>query len=174
MRAQHVTRVAWLVRTRRISPFSPLARTVRRLMDPLLAPVERRVLRSGGVPTSAPWWLLAAVVVGGIVVLSLVQFLFGQLARTTVALSRGPAGIVVLLVGWTFALLQVAIIVRVLSSWVGGSEHSPWFRWSHTLTEPILRPLRAVIPRLGMIDVTPIVAYFLLSIVEGLVLGAIS
>ena len=39
------------------------------------------------------------------------------------------------------------------------------------LSEPILRPLRRVIPSLGMIDITPIVAYFGLVLLEGLILG---
>jgi len=163
--------LAWLVRTRRISPFSPLARLSRRVVDPVLAPVERRVVRMGGVPSSAPWWLLAGVVVGGIVLLSLVQFVVGQLLFAATAVGRGPAGIVALLVRWTFALLQIAIIARVISSWVGGSPYSKWFRWAFVLTEPILRPLRRVIPTLGMIDVTPIVAYFGLVLLEGLILG---
>ena len=41
------------------------------------------------------------------------------------------------------------------------------------LTESILRPLRSVIPPLGMIDVTPIVAYFALSLLQALIMGAL-
>ena len=163
--------LAWLARTRRISPFSPLARFSRRALDPLMAPVERRVVRMGGMPSSAPWWVLAAVVIGGIVLLSLVQFVVGQLLFATTAVSRGPVGIVALLARWTFAVLQIALIARVLSSWVGGSPYSRWFRWAFVLTEPILAPLRRVIPNLGMIDITPIVAYFGLMLLEGLILG---
>lgn len=165
--------LAWLVRTRRVGAFSPLARFSRRTLDPLLVPIERRVVRMGGMPASAPWWMLGAVVVAGIVLLSLVQFLAGQVLFATAAVSRGPAGIVALLVRWTFAVLQIALIVRVLSSWVGGSAYSKWFRWAFVLTEPILAPLRRVIPNLGMIDITPIVAYFALSLLEGLILGAL-
>ena len=80
----------WLVRTRRISPFSAPARFARRTIDPLLAPIERRVLRSGGLPTHVPWWGLAAVVVGGIVLLSLLQFIGGQLAALRFAANRAP------------------------------------------------------------------------------------
>ena len=43
-------------------------------------------------------------------------------------------------------------------------------RWSFVLTEPLLRPLRAVIPAMGPFDVTPIAAYFLLAIAEQVVL----
>jgi YggT family protein len=61
--------------------------------------------------------------------------------------------------------------VRVVSSWFRVSEYSKWIRWSVVLTEPILRPLRRVIPSVGMIDITPIVAYFLIWLVSSFVLS---
>ncbi|HEU4630933.1 MAG TPA: YggT family protein [Gemmatimonadaceae bacterium] len=164
---------SWLVRTRRISPFSGTARTIRRATDPWIVPMERRVVRAGGTPASAPWWTLALVIVGGIILLSLVQFLLAQFLRAGLAISAGPVGIVRLLVTWAFALLEIALLVRVLSSWVGGSPYSKWFRWSFVLTEWMLAPLRRIVPTIGMIDITPIVAYFLLRLAQSLVLGVI-
>lgn len=160
----------WMVRTRRISPFSPVARFTRRAVQPLVRPVEQRVLRAGGSPTSAPWWALVVVVVGGIVVLSLLGFLRDQVVVASMALNQGSAGMYYLAVTWASAILQIALVVRVISSWVGGSTFSPWFRWSFVLTEWIIAPLRRVVPTFGMIDITPIVAYFLVQIVAGLLL----
>ena len=60
-----IAAIDWLVRTRRISPFGPLARFFRQHIDPLLEPVERRVIRAGGMPANAPWWALAAIIVIG-------------------------------------------------------------------------------------------------------------
>jgi YggT family protein len=70
-------------------------------------------------------------------------------------------------------LLQIALLVRVLSSWVRVSPYSRWVRWAFVLTEPILRPLRRIIPPFGMMDVTPIAAYFLIVIVSGFLLGSL-
>ncbi len=67
-------------------------------------------------------------------------------------------------------MLQFAIIVVVIVSWLPISPFSPWVRWAFALTEPILRPLRQIVPRIGMIDITPIVAYFLLAILESALL----
>ena len=161
----------WLVRTRRIGPFSPVARFVRRSVSPILAPVERRVVRSGGSPQNAPWWALVGVVVGGIVLLSVAQFVGAQIVQAGLSVSMGTRGVVRLLVSWIFGLLQIALLVRVVSSWVGGSPYSPWLRWAYVLTEPILAPLRRIIPTIGMIDITPIVAYFLLRLLASLVIG---
>ena len=60
--------IDWLVRTRRLSPFGAVARFFRRVVDPLIVPIEHRVVRAGGLPSSAPWWALIAIVIGGLVV----------------------------------------------------------------------------------------------------------
>jgi YggT family protein len=165
--------VDWAVRARHLSPFGRIARFFRATVDPLIAPIERRVVRAGGLPTSAPWWALVAVVVGGILLISALTFLGGYLVRAQYAFLRGPSGVIAFLVGIAFGVLQLALLVRVLSSWVNVSPYSGWVRWSYVLTEPILRPLRRLIPTIGMIDVTPIVAYFLLQLAAGVVLSAI-
>jgi YggT family protein len=162
-----VALVSYAVRTRRISPFSPVARFVRTSIDPLMLPVERRVVRAGGNPASAPWWALAAVVVGGIVLVSALEFVAAQIQFASMAAGAGPRGLYQLLVTWIIAVLRIALIVRVVSSWFGISPYSRWMRWAFTLTEPLLAPLRRVIPTLGMIDLTPIVAYFLLGLIGG-------
>ena len=161
--------IDWMVRTRRISPFGPIARFFRQRIDPLLAPVERRVVRAGGLPASAPWWALAAVVVVGIVLIALLDFVGGLLADLMVGVTSGPGGIVRLLIYWTFTILRIAILVRVIASWLPIGPFSPWVRWSFTLSEPLLRPLRRVIPPFRSIDLTPIVAFFGLAILESLV-----
>ena len=160
------------VRTRKLQPFSPIARFMRERIDPwLIAPMERRLLRAGGTPYAAPWWALAAVIVGGLLLISGVGFLRDQLAMLAYATQSGS--ILFVLVRWTFGILQVALFARVISSWVGGSAYSKWWRWSYVLTEPILAPLRRVIPNIGMFDITIIVAYFGLQLLESVILRAI-
>lgn len=166
--------VDWAVRTRRINPFSGVARFFRRSVDPLLAPIERRVVRGGGLPSTAPWWALGAVVLGGIVVLVVLGFVRNQLARlATTAASFGGSGIAQVVVSWAVGVFQLALIVRVVLSWVRLSEHSRWVRWAVVLTEPLLRPLRRVVPPIGVIDITPIIAYFLVWIVSGFVMSVL-
>jgi YggT family protein len=156
----------WLVRTRRINPFHPVARTIRRIVDPLLAPIERRILRAGGTPTSAPIWGLVGAVFIGIVIISGLDFLVQGMATFFFAASAGPMGLFVVLVKLTFDVLRLAVILVVIVSWLPISPFSPWVRWAFYLSEPILRPLRDIVPRLGMFDITPIVAYFLLGVLE--------
>ncbi|MBL0937532.1 MAG: YggT family protein [Gemmatimonadaceae bacterium] len=164
---------SWAVRTRRLSPFSPIARFVRENVDPwLVAPMERRLLRAGGTPTSAPWWALAAVILGGLLLISTVQFIRNELVMLFMA-SQSGSSLVAVLIRWTFSILRIALFARVISSWVGGGPYSKWWRWSYQLTEWFLAPLRSVIPTIGMIDISVLVAYFGLGILESLIVSAL-
>lgn len=168
-----VALVDWLVRTRRISPFSGVARFFRRSVDPLMVPVERTVLRAGGQPAAAPWWTLVVVVIGGLLLIYLLDFIGGLLAQLAAGVSA-PQLLPVLFLSWAFKLVEFALLVRVIVSWLPISRFSRWVRWSFTLTEWFLAPLRRIIPSLGMIDITPFVAYIVLGwVLEPIVLGAL-
>ena len=162
--------VDWMVRTRRVNLFGPLARFSRSRIDPVLEPIERKILRAGGNPATAPLWALAVVVIGGILLISVLDFIRAEIIGVAFAMQSGPGGIFKLLVGWTFDFIRIAILVRVVSSWLPVSPYSPWIRWSYAVSEPILKPLRQVIPSMGPIDITPIIAYFLIGFLQGAVL----
>lgn len=162
--------VDWAVRTRRISPFNAVARFFRTSVDPFIAPVERKVVSAGGTPASAPLWTLVAVVVGGIIIISILDFIRVEIVRAMYFSSQGSAGIFRLLVSWTFNILKIALLVRVVSSWLPISPYSKWISWSFRLSEPILAPLRRVVPTLGAFDITPIIAYFLLGLIQSFLL----
>lgn len=72
-------------------------------------------------------------------------------------------------VGILFDLMFFAIIARVLMSWMpsGGGQLKSIL---YDITEPVLSIFRNIIPRIGMMDISPIVAIFALDLVKGLIL----
>ena len=164
-----VMAIDWAIRARHISPFSPISRFFRRFVDPLLKPLETMIVRRGGQPQQAPFYAFMTVIVGGIVFLYLLRFLAAMYFQARVGLTS-PGRFGLLLVGWTLNFLVIALIVRVVSSWLPVSPYSKWIRWSYVSTEWFMSPLRRIIPPFGQIDLSPLVAYFLLRIVGG-VLG---
>jgi YggT family protein len=72
-----------------------------------------------------------------------------------------------------FTLLNLAILVRVLLSWVRVSPYHPAIEFLYRVTEPILAPLREVIPRIGMMDISPIIAMLLLQIIQQVLVAVI-
>jgi len=63
-------------------------------------------------------------------------------------------------------VLTIAIFVRAILSWFALGPTNPLVAILHQITEPILAPLRRVVPRLGLIDITPIVAILLLQAIS--------
>lgn len=155
----------WAVRTRRLQPFGAIARFCRRVIDPLMLPVEKRIVRSGGDPKNAPWYTLVFIIVGGLILFALLDFLGTVIAQVGWGMSS-PGRFGVLLVSWAFLLLKVALLVRVVSTWVQVSPYSPWIRWSYALTDWLLNPLRRLLPKFGPIDISPLLAFFLISLIQ--------
>jgi YggT family protein len=158
----------WAVRTRRISPFSGIARFLRARVDPRLAGIERQVVRVGGHPASTPWWALVVYVVFAMLLIAAIGIVASLVHDALVASSLGAVGLLMLVVSWTFEFLRFALLVRVITSWFPALAHRWWISWSFGATEWMLRPLRRIIPTIGVIDVTPLVAYFALQIVQRL------
>lgn len=62
-------------------------------------------------------------------------------------------------------VLTALIFLRAILSWFPIDPRNPLVTFLYEVTEPILAPLRNVIPRIGMIDITPLVAIILIQII---------
>ena len=162
----------WAVRSNRLQPFGAWPRFVRGWSDPMLLPIERRLARAGGNPQSAPTWLVGLAVLGGLALISLVRWLLGFILGM-LSLARNPSGILLpTLVSYTFSLLIGALMIRVIGSWFGIGPHTRGMRIIYVLTDWLVEPLQRVLPTMGPFDLSPLVAYFVLSFTRTLVLRA--
>ncbi len=75
---------------------------------------------------------------------------------------NGLIGLILLLL----QLLWFAIFARAIVSWFPVDPNGPVVRALDAITEPVLDPLRRVVPRLGMIDITPLVAILLILVIS--------
>jgi len=66
-------------------------------------------------------------------------------------------------------VLAFIIFIRAILSWFPISRHHPIVVFLDYITEPILAPLRRVIPRIGMIDITPMVAIIILLVIARII-----
>lgn len=160
----------WLVRSKRLQPFGAWPRFVRSVSDPVLHPVERRLLRAGGNPQDAPLWLIGGVIVGGLILLALVRWAMQFALDLAYLASAGPQALAFQAVSWLFGLLNLALLVRVFASWFGVSEYAKWMRPFVWLTDWLLEPIRRRMPLAGPFDLSPIVAYLLLMVARWAVL----
>jgi YggT family protein len=160
---------SWLVRTRRVSPFTPLGRGLRGFSDPFVKPVEARVLRAGGNPVSAGWWLVIGVAVLGIVALGVLQWLLATGWSLAGAAGFGPRALIAQVVQIAYGVIFIALLVRVFGSWFGVGRHTPWMRPAYWLTDWLVQPIRRVLPPFGMMDFSPLVAVFVLWVIRAII-----
>ncbi|HMH56157.1 MAG TPA: YggT family protein [Gemmatimonadales bacterium] len=160
----------WAVRSRRINPFGAWPRLVRRISDPILLPLERRVINAGGNPQNAPLWLLGLVIGGGLLLLSLAQWLINT-ASGLVLLAQGGVRVwIQVLLSAVFTILMAAILIRVIASWLGIGPYRKWMRPVYALTNWLIDPIRRILPPVGIFDFSPMVAWLVLYVVRGFVL----
>jgi YggT family protein len=83
----------------------------------------------------------------------------GVLYAITSHKANAAAGIIGYVLFGLLGLYAVAILIRILFSWVGASYANRFFRLMVRITEPLLGPLRRLVPLVGMFDVSALIAY---------------
>lgn len=63
-------------------------------------------------------------------------------------------------------ILSIAILIRVLLSWFPVNPSNPIIRILYEVTEPVLMPFRRVIPRIGMLDLSPLAALLVIQFLQ--------
>ncbi|MEK6766012.1 MAG: YggT family protein [Planctomycetota bacterium] len=69
-------------------------------------------------------------------------------------------------VGQLIGLYEIVLIVRIVLTWVPHNPYNPAVTFLHKITEPVLEPVRRVIPSIGGIDVSPIVVFIVLHFIK--------
>jgi YggT family protein len=70
------------------------------------------------------------------------------------------------LVDLVVTIMSLAIFGRVIMTWVSPAANDPISALLYQITEPILAPIRRIVPPLGMFDLTPMAAIFLLYFIR--------
>ena len=74
-----------------------------------------------------------------------------------------------------FQLLQLILLVRILLTWFPNINwYNQPFKFLRDVSDPILEPFRKIIPPIGGLDLSPMVLFFVLSLLEKVVLGFVN
>ncbi|SFI03078.1 YggT family protein [Pseudomonas guineae] len=143
--------------------YNPLSQFIVRATHPLLKPL-RKVIPS-----------LAGLDLASLVLAILVQLVL--MALTLMLLGYGLDNPVQLLVwsiiGVTALFLKVfffALIISVILSWVAQGSQNPAVGLVNQICEPLLSPIRRILPSMGGLDLSPIVAFLILNLIDMMVI----
>src|SRR5690606_10739056 len=143
--------------------YNPLSQFIVRATQPLLKPMRRVIPGFGGVDVAS---LVLAVLVQ-LVLLALIIKLMGYALPPILQL------LVWSLVGITALFLKIfffALIITVILSWVAPRSRGPAAILVIQICEPVLAPFRRVLPSMGGLDLSPIVAFIALNLLDMLLI----
>ena len=143
--------------------YNPLSQFIVRATHPLLKPLRRIIPSLGGLDLAS---LVLALIVQ-YVLMALTLMLMG------VGVGDPLLRLVWSLIGVTALLLKVfffALIISVILSWVAQGTHNPAALLVNQICEPLLMPIRRILPNLGGLDLSPIVAFLILNLLDMLVI----
>jgi YggT family protein len=157
-----------------LNPFAWTSRTVRRLTDGFVMPVRGGLRHVGVDPKFAPLVVILLVIVLGY----FTGWLAGTVGDTILGvLSATRRGAVITAIGYliygALTVYLILIIARVVFSWGQVSYRNRVMRFLVNITEPLLGPLRRMLPPLGWIDISPLVATLIILLLRAAVQGTL-
>jgi YggT family protein len=160
-----------------MNPFSWSAVTIRRLTDPIIAPMRRRLIALRIDPTFAPFVAMLLIIVSGYLLIQVGESILNTVGGIIYAVSSGKAGAPVAIIGYLLygllGLYTLAIFIYIILSWTAVSYRNPLMRFLFRLTEPLLGPLRRVIPPVAMFDISPMIALLIVWLCQAAVAGTL-
>lgn len=157
-----VAMIRFLLQLTRADFYNPLSQFVVKLTTPVLRPLRRVIPGYGGMDLAAlvlAWLIKAAE-------LALVVLLRGM--------ERNPLGALGWalpeLVGLALNILLFAILLRVILSWVNPDPYHPAAGLLDSLTRPLMRPARRLLPPIAGLDLSPMLVMVGLVVLEMLLL----
>jgi YggT family protein len=157
-----------------LNPFGWASRTLRRLTDGFVTPV-RGTLREVGVdPKFAPLVVILVSILLGYFLLQLIATLAMTLSGV---ITSAQAGELFQVLGFILygllGIYSLLIFMRIIFSWGMVSYQNRVMRFLVDATEPLLGPLRRMIPPLGRMDISPIVAFLILWLFQAAIAGTL-
>jgi len=139
-----------LLEALRADYFNPVCQALIRITDPLVKPLSKIIPRVGPVSLAGIVWLYILELALLLILAAIGGWAMDWPVLLLLALLR--------LVRMLLVLYLVLIIVNVILSWVGQGFRHPIVPLIYQLTEPVLTPIRRVLPALGGFDLSPLVA----------------
>lgn len=167
--------IRFLLQYARADFYNPLSQFVVKVTTPLVRPVRRIIPGLAGLDlaTLLIAYLLTvlqiALVGTHISQYQIPGLIDGQsLLPLTIALVA-----LVDIIALSIGIFIVAIIIQAISSWINPGSYNPILGLLHSLTEPMLRPARRLLPPIGGLDLSPLLVLLALQVAKMLIVGLI-
>jgi YggT family protein len=134
---------------------NPVAQGVLRLTSPLVVPLRRFIPPIGRIDTST-------VLVAFAIEYALIMLLLLLTGRSAGIVPIGLTALIELAI-LSLNMFFFVVLIKIILSWVAPQNYNPVTAMLTTLSEPVLRPFRRLVPPIGGLDISPIFAIVLLQ-----------
>lgn len=157
----------FLLQASRADYYNPISQSVVKVTQPAVRPLQGFLRPVGPFDLAT---LGAGFIIKAISIIAIMQIALGGMP---------PLGGIAIasLAALASAILKIyffALIAMIILSWVAPQASHPGALLVFQLIEPIMAPVRKVIPPLGMIDLSPIVVFIAINLVDGIVVGSLT
>lgn len=145
--------------------YNPLCQFTVKATQPLLAPLRRITPSVAGIDLAGLVLVLGLQFLLIVVLLSLTSFPVMQLLPQILIWT------LIIVAGLVLKIFFFALIVSVILSWIAPGSHNPGAQLTQQICEPLLAPIRNLLPNLGGLDISPIFAFIAINLLERFVIG---
>jgi YggT family protein len=139
--------------------YNPICQFLVKVTNPLVVPLRKIIPGYGGLDFAT---LLLALVLQGLGIVAILMLNGYGVPNPMLLVIWAALGIIGLLVNiYFFALLAMIIL-----SWVAPGSNNPAIYLLHQITEPVMAPLRKVLPSMGGLDFSPILVFILINVIQ--------
>jgi YggT family protein len=157
-----IVMLRFLLQLVRADFYNPVSQFIVKATGPVLTPLRRLVPAFGGMDTSS---LLLAWVIKS-VELFLIILISGKGTMLLYPIMLAIPGLLEL----TINIFLFSILILVILSWVSPGSYNPAIGLLNSLTEPVMRPARRIIPPMGGLDLSPMAVLIGLSLLQMLII----
>lgn len=145
----------------RVNFYNPISQLIVRVTNPLLTPLRGALPAAGRIDWAA---VVLAIVIQALILAGIAWLAGDQwsVPGLPTLLAWGAVGVMGLLVNLYFFIIVAMIIV----SWVAAGSRHPAIELIWQISEPVMAPFRALLPNMGGLDLSPILLFFSIQILQ--------
>ncbi len=143
-----------------VSPYNPISTGIRKVTDPIVAPINRLIPAGKRLNLGA----IAALILGQVAYIAIILWILSRFDAFNIvpALIWSALGAAGLLINIVFYSVLAIIVVSFLAP----QSNHPAVEFLWQLTEPVMAPLRSIIPPMGGLDFSPILLFIGINVIR--------
>lgn len=138
--------------------YNPISQFVVKATNPLLVPLRKVIPGFGGYDIAA----LVLAYLTQIAAISIITLILGfglPMAYIAIWAALGTIGLFMKLFFW-------GMLIMIVASWIAPQSYNPALLLLRQIIEPVLAPIRKLLPDMGGLDLSPIIAFLLINVFE--------